>query len=71
MLKLIPKDGGEGVGVAFAVCSIDFSCYQGLLEAFLQVHVLFEPRHERTCIQDFRPGPIQTGLWSHTIWLET
>ena len=29
-----------------------------------------EPRCEKTCPQDFRPGPTQTGLWRHRRWLE-
>ena len=31
--------------------------------------VTYEPRHEKTCLRGFRPGPIQTGLYSHR-WLE-
>ena len=23
------------------------------------------PGHEKTCLQDFRPGPTQTGLYCH------
>ena len=29
-----------------------------------------EPRSEKTGLRGFRPGPIQTRLYSHTIWLE-
>ena len=29
-----------------------------------------EPRCEKTCIRTFRPGPTQTGLYSHRRWLE-
>ena len=25
----------------------------------------YEPRHEKTCLQGFRPGPTQTGLYCH------
>ena len=32
--------------------------------------IVFEPRHEKTCIRGFRPGPPQTGLYSHRRWLE-
>ena len=30
----------------------------------------FEPRSEKTGLRGFRPGPIQTGLYSHRRWLE-
>ena len=30
----------------------------------------FEPMHEKTNILGFRPGPTQTGLYSHRKWLE-
>ena len=30
----------------------------------------YEPRCEKTCLQGFRPGPTQTGLYSHRRWLE-
>ena len=29
-----------------------------------------EPRHEKTCLLGFPPGPTQTGLYSHERWLE-
>ena len=29
----------------------------------------FEPRSEKTGIRGFRPGPTQTGLYSHRRWL--
>ena len=32
------------------------------------MHVIFEPRSEKT--GSFRPGPTQTGLYSHRRWLE-
>ena len=31
---------------------------------------LYEPRCEKTGLRDFRPGPTQTGLYSHRRWLE-
>ena len=31
---------------------------------------IFEPRCEKTGLRDFRPGPTQTGLYSHRRWLE-
>ena len=30
-----------------------------------------KPRCEKTGLRGFRPGPTQTGLYSHRIWLET
>ena len=30
----------------------------------------FEPRSEKTGLRGFQPGPTQTGLCSHRIWLE-
>ena len=30
----------------------------------------YEPRHEKTCLQDFRPGKTQTSLLSYRNWLE-
>ena len=29
-----------------------------------------EPRSEKTSLRGFRPGPTQTGLYSHRRWLE-
>ena len=34
-------------------------------------HTLIEPRYEKTGLRGFRPGPTQTGLYSHRRWLET
>ena len=34
------------------------------------LHLLFEPRCEKTGLRGFRPGPTQTGLGSHRRWLE-
>ena len=31
---------------------------------------IYEPRSEKTGLLDFRPGPRQTGLYSHRRWLE-
>ena len=30
----------------------------------------YEPRSEKNGLRGFRPGPIQTRLYSHRIWLE-
>ena len=31
---------------------------------------IFEPRSEKIVLRGFRPGPTQTGLYSHRRWLE-
>ena len=33
--------------------------------------IIIEPRSEKTGLRGFRPGPTQTGLRNHCIWLET
>ena len=32
--------------------------------------MLFEPCSEKTSLRGFRPGPTQTGLYSHRRWLD-
>ena len=32
--------------------------------------VINEPRCEKTGLRGFRPGPTQTGLYSHRRWIE-
>ena len=32
-------------------------------------HSIYEPRREKTGLRDFRPGPTQSGLYSHRMWL--
>ena len=39
--------------------------------AYFFLSLLFEPRCEKTGLRGFRPGPTQTGLYSHRRWLET
>ena len=39
-------------------------------EILPEVTLIFEPRCEKTGLRGFRPGPTQTGLFSHTRWLE-
>ena len=34
------------------------------------ISITFEPQCEKTGLQGFRPGPTQTGLYSHRRWLE-
>ena len=31
---------------------------------------LYEPRHKKTCLLGFQPGPAQTELYSLKRWLE-
>ena len=33
-------------------------------------NLTYEPRCEKTCLRGFRPGPTQTGLYSHRRWLK-
>ena len=35
-----------------------------------QIIRVYEPRCEKTGLRGFRPGPTQTGLYSHRRWLE-
>ena len=37
---------------------------------WLPKSVKFEPRRQKTGLRGFRPGPTQTGLYSHRRWLE-
>ena len=37
---------------------------------YLSMNVIFEPRCEKTGLRGFRPDTTQTGLHSHTEWLE-
>ena len=35
-----------------------------------EISHIFEPRCEKTGLRGFRPGPTQTGLYSHRICLD-
>ena len=42
-------------------------------QSFDKEHVtwsIYAPRCEKTGLRGFRPGPTQTRLYNHTIWLE-
>ena len=39
-------------------------------EVSCPIVLLNEPHCEKTGLQGFQPGPTQTGLYSHRIWLE-
>ena len=47
--------------------SFHFILNVGELEVTLKSN---EPRCEKTDLRGFRPGPTQTGLYSHREWLE-
>ena len=32
--------------------------------------VMYEPRHEKTCLRGFRPGFTQIEMYNHRIWKE-
>ena len=52
----------------------EFLVFLPLLVFQVAIHIfmlLFEPRCEKTGLLGFRPGPTQTGLYSHKRWLET
>ena len=36
----------------------------------LPLYLIYKPVHEKTNNFSFRPGPTQTGLYSHRRWLE-
>ena len=42
-----------------------------IIHAEMNISGSYEPRCENTGLQGFRPGPTQTGLYSHRRWLET
>ena len=41
----------------------------GTSRAQLLISLINEPRCEKTGLRSFRPGPTQTGLYSHRSWL--
>ena len=49
---------------------LDFSKKKGTGCVFTRAYRLIEPRHEKTGLRGFRPGPTQTSLYSHRRWLE-
>ena len=40
------------------------------INVYMYVKWLYEPRCEKTGLRGFRPGPTQTGLYSHMRWLK-
>ena len=59
---------GGGVGFNFLAIGGDWNAGGALI--VLHKRVQYEPRCEKTGLRGFRPGPTQTGLCSHRIWLE-
>ena len=45
--------------------------YSKALADIVIPQVINEPRRQKTGLRGFRPGPTQTGLYSHRRWLET
>ena len=43
---------------------------QGLFTCLINTGYTYEPRREKTCLRFIRPGPTQTGLYSHRRWLK-
>ena len=44
------------------------NCYnesQSFNKIYVRIGNVYEPRHEKTCLQDLRPGKTQTGLLSY------
>ena len=67
-IKIVWSDSHFSLGalysvfaVIFVICEINCVC--------INVDI-YEPRYEKTGLRGFRPGPTQTGLYSHRRWLE-
>ena len=58
---------GNFVKCMYLVYKIRKAC---VFAFFLDQVLLYEPRSEKTGLRGFRPGPTQTGLYSHRRWLE-
>ena len=58
--------GGEGWGCNGAGDDLYSFAFDGI---YLWTGRRFEPRSEKTSLRGFRPGPIQTGLYSHRRWI--
>ena len=56
---------GRGQMCEGANVRLPFKCYKER-----KVQSSYEPRSEKTGLRGFRPGPTQTGLYSHRRWLE-
>ena len=54
------KEAENRLSISCLVCATELTQY-----------TIYEPRCEKTGIRGFRPGPTQTGLYSHRRWLET
>ena len=51
---------------------ISLLCHLKVIENHVRsLNFEYEHRSEKTDLRGFRPGPTQTGLYSHRRWLET
>ena len=57
------------VFIRIATCDLNVQ-KQHVLHVELTERSINEPRSEKTGLRGFRPGPTQTGLYSHRRWLE-
>ena len=64
-LKLVNRKPVFGVSDYLLACSATDNS-----ERVLKLRI-YEPRCEKTGLRGFRPGPTQTGLYSHRRWLVT
>ena len=60
---LAPSEGSEQPQQSFAHSDQSIRCQHPNKN-------INEPRCEKTGLRGFRPGPTQTGLYSHRRWLE-
>ena len=51
-------------------CLLLYMCGFNVDVLCIQLQFTYEPRSEKTGLRGFRPGPTQTGLCSHRIWLD-
>ena len=53
--------------IQYGIFVVEMVCFSS---KYFKYNTPFEPRSEKTGLRGFRPGPTQTGLYSHTRWLE-
>ena len=56
--------------ITMQICFEIMSTLKGHLKNRILHSLSFEPRSEKTGLRGFRPGPTQTGLYSHKRRLE-
>ena len=58
--------------LCFRICRLLVFSWRGSsVLSCAELSLINEPRRQKTGLQGFRPGPTQTGLYSHRKWLET